>query len=230
MPASTSSTTLQLAVGTPAASMTSLANALEPSSRAAAALGPNAAIPRAASSSARPATSGASGPMTTRSQPSYCAASASPAMSSTAIGSRRASAPMPGLPGAQSSSGWEAERFSARTSACSRPPAPTTRILGRSTTTVPVDVRHQRVVQAVERAGRATGAAGRTGAESTRGSRRCASSRSALRSCARHGTSRVAVRGGLRSPRGRPRRLGHGPASPRHGRSVYADGALRSPR
>ena len=45
MPASTSSTTLQLAVGTPAASMTSLANAFEPSSRAAAALGPNAAMP-----------------------------------------------------------------------------------------------------------------------------------------------------------------------------------------
>ena len=125
MPASTSSTALHAAVGTPAASMISLANAFEPSSRAAAALGPNAAIPRAASSSTSPATSGASGPTTTRSQPS--AAATSPAMSSTATSTSSASAAIPGLPGAHSSCGARGERASARTSACSRPPAPTTR-------------------------------------------------------------------------------------------------------
>ena len=48
------------AVGTPASRMASLANAFEPSSRAAAALGPNTATPSAASASARPTTSGAS--------------------------------------------------------------------------------------------------------------------------------------------------------------------------
>ena len=61
--------------------MTSFEYALEPSSCAAAALGPNTAIPRSASRSASPATSGASGPTTTRSQPS--AAATSPSMSVT---------------------------------------------------------------------------------------------------------------------------------------------------
>ena len=42
------------AVGTPAAAMTSLANALDPSSRAASAEGPNAAIPAARTASATP--------------------------------------------------------------------------------------------------------------------------------------------------------------------------------
>ena len=55
------------AVGMPPAAMTSLAKALEPSIRAAPASGPKAAIPAARSASATPATSGASGPITTRS-------------------------------------------------------------------------------------------------------------------------------------------------------------------
>ena len=38
---------------------------------------------------------------------------------------------MPALPGAQSSSGARAERASARTIACSRPPPPTTRTFKR---------------------------------------------------------------------------------------------------
>ena len=46
------------AVGTPAAAITSLANAFEPSIRAAAALGPKQAIPAARTASAAPATSG----------------------------------------------------------------------------------------------------------------------------------------------------------------------------
>ena len=60
-------------VGTPAAAITSLANALLPSIRAAAADGPKQAMPAAVTASATPATSGASGPMTTRLTPSCCA-------------------------------------------------------------------------------------------------------------------------------------------------------------
>ncbi len=56
--------------------MTSLAKALEPSSRAASALGPKQATPRARTASATPATSGASGPITTRSAASRTARSA----------------------------------------------------------------------------------------------------------------------------------------------------------
>ena len=55
------------AVGTPAAAMTSFANAFEPSIRAAAALGPKTRKPNRRSASARPSTSGSSGPTTTRS-------------------------------------------------------------------------------------------------------------------------------------------------------------------
>ena len=71
--AATSSGVLQSrasAVGTPAAAITSLANAFDPSSRAAAPDGPKQAMPAAVTASATPATSGASGPTTTRSTPS----------------------------------------------------------------------------------------------------------------------------------------------------------------
>ena len=54
-------------MGTPQAFISSLAYAFEPSIRAAAFVGPKAAMPAAASSSTSPATSGASGPTTTRS-------------------------------------------------------------------------------------------------------------------------------------------------------------------
>ena len=54
--------------------MISFANALEPSSRAAAADGPKQRTPAAASASVSPATSGASGPTTTRSTPAAAAA------------------------------------------------------------------------------------------------------------------------------------------------------------
>ena len=57
------------AVGTPAAVITSLAKALLPSSCAAAPDGPKQAMPAARTASATPATSGASGPTTTRSAP-----------------------------------------------------------------------------------------------------------------------------------------------------------------
>src|SRR3954447_14778140 len=109
--------------------MTSLQNAFEPSSCAAAAPGPNTTMPCCASRSDNPATSGISGPTTTRSQP--CAAATSPSRSVTATSTSRASRAMPGLPGAHSSSGRCGERVSARTIACSRPPEPTTRTRGK---------------------------------------------------------------------------------------------------
>ena len=61
--------TVWAAVGTRAAAMIDLAWAFEPSSRAASATGPKAATPAAWQASTKPATSGASGPTTTRSIP-----------------------------------------------------------------------------------------------------------------------------------------------------------------
>ena len=55
------------AVGTPASASSSFMNALDPSSRAPSAPGPNTSRPAARSRSASPSTSGASGPMTNRS-------------------------------------------------------------------------------------------------------------------------------------------------------------------
>src|SRR4051812_13165329 len=109
--------------------MTSLEYAFEPSSGAAAPLGPTPRTRRPASRSARPATSGASGPTTTRSQPS--AAATNPSMSATGTSISCASRAIPGFPGAHSSSGCCGERLSARTIACSRPPDPTTRTSGK---------------------------------------------------------------------------------------------------
>jgi hypothetical protein len=57
----------EAAVGIPASVMTCLAKDFEPSIMAAAASGPKQLIPAARSASAAPATSGASGPTTTRS-------------------------------------------------------------------------------------------------------------------------------------------------------------------
>src|SRR4051812_41652661 len=109
--------------------MTSFANALEPSRRAQAAEGPNTARPARSRSSARPATKGASGPTTTRAASCSSARATRPALSLTGTGTHVASRAMPGLPGAQTTSGRCGERRSARTSACSRPPEPTTRIV-----------------------------------------------------------------------------------------------------
>ena len=101
------------AVGTPAAVITSLAKAFEPSSWAAARDGPKQRMPAAVTASATPATSGASGPTTTRSAPISTASAAtdSPDIGSTSC--RVATAAMPGLPGAactSSTSGSRAER------------------------------------------------------------------------------------------------------------------------
>src|SRR5437588_4920450 len=115
------------AVGTPTARISSFEYALDPSMRAAAAVGPNARIPSSVRASTRPATSGASGPTTTRSMPSSLAARTIPSTSSAAISRHGTRSPaMPALPGAQTSSGRWGLRRRARTIACSRPPPPTT--------------------------------------------------------------------------------------------------------
>ena len=92
-------------MGTPAAIITSLQNAFEPSSAAAAALGPKQRIPASASASATPATSGASGPTTTRSTVASRAAATIAPTSSRPTSSSLASAAIPGFPGAHRTSG-----------------------------------------------------------------------------------------------------------------------------
>ena len=88
------------AVGTPAAAITSLANSLEPSIRAAAAPGPNTEMPARRNSSPTPATSGASGPTTTSPTSSEPARPSSPSASSACTGWQCPSRAIPGLPGA----------------------------------------------------------------------------------------------------------------------------------
>src|SRR4029079_16598839 len=70
------------AVGTPADTMTSFAKPFEPSILADAALGPKTRRPKRRSASATPMTSGASGPMTTRSTPSERESPSTPSASS----------------------------------------------------------------------------------------------------------------------------------------------------
>src|SRR6478735_5711273 len=107
--------------------MTSLANALDPSSRAAAADGPKHEMPATRTSSAMPATRGASGPITTRSLRSRAAR---PATAAPDIGSApacSATAAVPALPGAHANAVTFGSDASARHNACSRAPEPTTR-------------------------------------------------------------------------------------------------------
>ena len=110
--------------GCPAACMICLANDFEPSMAAARRLGPKQAMPDARSASATPATSGASGPITTRSarvaraRPATCPASV------MSTGCSPASAAMPGLPGAACRPVTSGSAARARASACSRPPEP----------------------------------------------------------------------------------------------------------
>ena len=96
-----------------------------PSIRAAASVGPNTATPPRRSVSARPTTSGASGPTTTRSIASSRQSESSPSPSSARTGWHCPSAAMPGLPGAACSSSSCGLAASFQASACSRPPDPT---------------------------------------------------------------------------------------------------------
>ena len=106
----------------------SLVKAFEPSSCAAARRGPNALMPAAARSSTRPATSGASGPTTTR---PIASARQKAAIAAWSPGSRATLVPhcaVPGLPGAMKSRSQRGLPEIFQASACSRPPEPMRRM------------------------------------------------------------------------------------------------------
>ena len=127
----------QAAVGTPARAMTCLANFLEPSMRAAEASGPKHAIPAERTASATPSTSGASGPMTTRSMPFSRAKLATSTGEFWSIAATSAMVSMPPLPGATQSLPARGDSASLTRSACSRPPAPRRRISTLDSPTCP---------------------------------------------------------------------------------------------
>ena len=107
------STISLVAVRTPAADITSLANDFEPSMRAASFVGPKQAMPAPRTASATPSTSGTSGPMTTRSAPMRraSAVTASPDVMSTSYWSAMAAVPaLPGATASSSTSGVSAQR------------------------------------------------------------------------------------------------------------------------
>src|SRR5690242_5740177 len=124
----TRSTRTYSAVGMRFARQRSLVKPFEPSSRAAAASGPNTAIPAARRASATPATRGASGPMTTRSTPWFRANSTTATGSHGSISTHSAQRDMPGLPGAAVNAWQLGDCLSRHASASSRPPDPNSRI------------------------------------------------------------------------------------------------------
>src|SRR4051794_14751501 len=115
------------AVGTPAAAITCLAKALEPSIWAACADGPKQAIPASRTASAAPATRGISGPTTTRSACHSVASPATATASETSTGKGWAIIAVPALPGAQASAVTAGSDCRATHRACSRAPEPITR-------------------------------------------------------------------------------------------------------
>src|SRR5919202_5015911 len=114
------------AVGTPAWFISSLAKIFEPSIRAAALEGPKTLRAASQKASAIPPIRGDSGPTTVRSISFSFAWSRREIRSSAGMSATCAMRAMPGLPGAAYISGsrWLVARAS--TSACSRPPLPTT--------------------------------------------------------------------------------------------------------
>ena len=122
------STSTDAAVGTPAARITSLANALDPSIRAAAAVGPNARIPRRSNSSTAPLTNGTSGPITTRSTPRVPASSAIERRVADRhrVGLRQSGGP--GVAGGDVQLGDRRIAGQRAQQACSRAPEPMTRM------------------------------------------------------------------------------------------------------
>ena len=117
------------AVGMSFFSMNALLCALLPSSSAPAASGPKTEMPASRNSSATPATSGASGPMTTRSTPCSRTKESTdePLIISTSL-TLVATAAVPPLPGATNSSSHRGDLESAHAIACSRPPLPSTKM------------------------------------------------------------------------------------------------------
>ena len=105
--------------------------------RAAAAVGPNTGRPRSRNSSATPATSGCSGPMMVRSIRLPSAKPASPAASvAPSPGTFSATSAVPALPGTANRRSTSGLWASVASSACSRPPLPTTAI--RIVTPLPI--------------------------------------------------------------------------------------------
>src|SRR4030095_10524276 len=100
----------------------------DPSSCAAAALGPNAAMPALRRASATPATSGASGPMTTSPASIDCASPPTAAASKGSMAPQSAQRAIPGLPGAATSRSQDGDCFRRHASASSRPPEPSSRM------------------------------------------------------------------------------------------------------
>ena len=95
--------------------------------RAAAALGPKQAMPAPRTASATPATSGTSGPITTRSAVQRWASAVTAPASVTSTPCCSETAAVPALPGAHASAVTPGSCASARTIACSRAPEPITR-------------------------------------------------------------------------------------------------------
>src|SRR4051794_19706923 len=112
----------------PLARHRSLVKPFDPSSRAAAAFGPKTGIPAPRSASATPATSGASGPTTTRPIAFLRANPTTAAASQGSIATQSAQRPMPGLPGAAMSLPQLGDCLRRQASASSRPPEPNSRI------------------------------------------------------------------------------------------------------
>src|SRR6476469_7530398 len=112
----------------PLARHRSLVKPFDPSSWAAAALGPNTAMPASRNASATPATSGASGPTTTRPMALPRANSTTAAGSHGSIATQSAQRAIPGLPGAATSLSQLGDCLSRHASASSRPPEPNSRI------------------------------------------------------------------------------------------------------
>ena len=122
-------TVTEAAVGIRWRRRNSLANALEPSSRAGACRGPKQRRPSRSKASTRPATSGASGPTMVSATPSARASRVRPPMSVAGTGTLRTfgSRAVPALPGATNTSATRGEAAHFQASACSRPPEPTMR-------------------------------------------------------------------------------------------------------
>src|SRR6476469_2487593 len=112
----------------PLARHRSLVKPFDPSSWAAAALGPNTAMPASRNASATPATSGASGPITTRSIAWLRASATTAAGSHGSAATHCAQRAIPGLPGAAISRSQLGDCLRRQASASSRPPDPNSRI------------------------------------------------------------------------------------------------------
>ncbi len=110
----------------PISSHSALVNALLPSSCAAARLGPKHRMPAVRKSSPRPATAGASGPMTTKSMPSRLLKAMMAPWSVMSSGTLLAMVSVPPLPGATNSFSSRGDLAIPHARACSRPPEPIT--------------------------------------------------------------------------------------------------------